>query len=100
MRMDVYRLLNTSVTKNAYNFEVRTYPNPFTDVVNIEVALPQEDKVYIEFTDVTGKLLKVSSSDVKSKYHTFRLTDLNHTGILFGKVRVKDSNRTIKLLKF
>ncbi len=97
---NVVNLSNTSVTKNAYNFEVRTYPNPFTDVVNIEVALPQEDKVYIEFTDVTGKLLKVSSSDVKSKYHTFRLTDLNHTGILFGKVRVKDSNRTIKLLKF
>jgi hypothetical protein len=64
--------------------DIKAYPNPFSDKLNIEFTLPQDSKVKLELLSVTGQLLNVLEGDVKAG--ELQKAEFNAGGISRGMV--------------
>lgn len=79
--------------------EVRTYPNPFSDVLNMEVSLVRADKLTLEIFDVLGHLIKKIDTDKISDQHFLQINDLDYKGVLQCKISTSDATFTTKVIK-
>ena len=85
--------------------ELTIYPNPFTQVVNIEVELTEKSDVRVDIFDMTGRL--ISNLDlnayVSGKYNfVWNASDAENNrvdpGIYFVRVQMGDQTTTKKLI--
>ncbi len=92
--------IGTSNTANVENnIKVSTYPNPFIDVLNVEVELDTPEKVNIILTDVAGKIIRSVSSNQVSGSHNIQIKDLDYKGVIFVKVESKNVSKYFKVIK-
>jgi hypothetical protein len=85
---------------NVQDYQLRVFPNPTSDHININYDLKEISSVSIELVDITGRfvstLLPRSTQHVESYQRTFQLTDLN-SGMYFIKLKINDNESVIKL---
>ncbi|MEO7924209.1 MAG: T9SS type A sorting domain-containing protein [Chitinophagaceae bacterium] len=78
-----------------------SFPNPFTNVLNIQVVSPGEQTIRLQLTDILGKTIFTRSEPCPKGTHTFMLHDLGNipTGIYFLQVTTPGGKKQFKLLK-
>ncbi|MDX2173300.1 MAG: T9SS type A sorting domain-containing protein [Bacteroidota bacterium] len=77
---------------------INVYPNPFTDLLNVEVNLTTADKLEVEIMDVTGRLIKKIKSNELADKHVIEIKNLNYKGVLFIKVSANNVNNVTKVI--
>jgi hypothetical protein len=90
------------VPGSGVNFVKAVFPNPFEDVVNIELRMNEEAKVKVEITNVAGQSLGVVREfDLKSGKQTIKLNLKEMSaGMYFAKLYVDGVQRsTSKIVK-
>ncbi|WBV59792.1 T9SS type A sorting domain-containing protein [Chryseobacterium camelliae] len=90
---DYTAAISTLSTSEVSKVSAKVYPNPVSDLLNIESKNTIES---IEIYDINGKLIKTISQ--KSSSASVRLSDLA-PGTYFAKVNDHKTNQTIKFIK-
>lgn len=90
---------NSSVFNKSKSASIHSYPNPFIDVLNIDVQLNQADKINVEITDVTGRVLRKMTISNVSARHRITINDLNFNGLIHCKVSSSQEIYTVRALK-
>lgn len=105
--IDETELVDTEELINDPDSLVNVYPNPFRDVLNVELSVREnleEDKIMVSIHDFTGKTIKVLSSGtsaITDKYlYTWKPGVEISAGVYF--VRIVSANRTFvqKVIKW
>jgi hypothetical protein len=65
---------------------INAYPNPFDEVLNIEVNLEKPTAVDVEIMDALGRVLRVIKSSAITNKHKLQVQDLDYKGVMFVKV--------------
>lgn len=83
---------------------IRTYPNPFTTQINVDVEVKKETPLKLEIFDLSGRLLQMESkSSVPAGTTTIRInvsSKVQSAGIYILRVSGKTSNpKVVKLIK-
>ncbi|MBK8044239.1 MAG: T9SS type A sorting domain-containing protein [Haliscomenobacter sp.] len=78
---------------------VYVYPNPFTEVLNIEVQLEKPNALEVEIIDALGRVLRVAKSSNVTDKHALQIQNLDYTGILFVKVKSEGKYALVKVVK-
>lgn len=68
-----------NIASNAAKEEVRIYPNPADNLLNIVFRLPVSDLQYISLTDLTGRVVAQQEYSMQTAYYSFSTTGL-HAG--------------------
>lgn len=90
---DYTAVIATLSTSEVSKVSAKVYPNPVSDLLNIESKNTIES---IEIYDINGKLIKTISQ--KGSSASVKLSDLA-TGTYFAKVNDHKTNQTIKFIK-
>lgn len=78
---------------------IKVYPNPFEDELNVEIHLSKSEAVEIEVMDAAGKLLHIFHSGYKSDYHMMQIRNLDYKGILIIKAKSVSLTKIFKVFK-
>ena len=78
---------------------IRAFPNPFNEVLNIEVNLEKSNSLEVEIIDALGRVLRVAKSSNVTDKHTFQMQNLDHKGFLFVKVKSDGKYGLVKVVK-
>lgn len=78
---------------------VYAYPNPFDEVLNIDVTLEKPNTLEFEIIDALGRVLRVLKSSNVTDKHAFQIQNLDHKGILFVKVKSDGKYGLVKVVK-
>lgn len=79
---------------------VSVYPNPFNNVINININDIKEGKFKLTLMDASGKILWTKNvNDASSSYHEVIYTSSYAHGIYFLNYINNDKNTVIKLIK-
>ena len=89
----------SSVTDDTWLENFKVYPNPWSDVLNVEVGLFKAEKVELEIMDATGKLMKVIDTESALEQHMIQIRDLDYKGVLIVKAKTGSFTKTFKVLK-
>ncbi len=83
------------------NNQIRVYPNPFTDFLNIEFSLPGQNKVKLDIFDITGDKLIIENlqNTGKNKVNTIDLSDIPE-GVYLLKISMENSIELHKIVKY
>ena len=81
------------------NYTIHAYPNPFTEVLNIEVNQNEPNPIEVEVIDALGRILRVDNSSLFSKKHYLQIQNLDYRGLLFVKIKSNGRYDVVKLLK-
>jgi len=96
-------MLKTTATTISDEVALRNYPNPFTDMTTIEYVLPQDGKVSMTISDLSGKALANPLQDkmCESGVHTlqFDATSLS-AGMYFCTLQTANIVKTHKITVF
>ena len=89
---------------NIHKEEIKYFPNPFRDIVNINISSFKNEPIngYLSITNLTGKIVrKIRLSDLvfQSKHLSLDLSDLED-GVYFFTVQTQQYFSTQKLIKF
>jgi len=77
----------------------RLYPNPVSDVLNIEIRDVQDQKLDLSVFDISGRLISESKSAVYNQQLSYSIRSLN-AGIYFLNIRLADGYQTkLKFIK-
>lgn len=79
--------------------KVKIYPNPTTDVVNINLGIGENKASTLTITDLTGKIINVQEFKNSNSIQTVNIAHLP-TGTYFFTVRTDDAFRTERIVKF
>jgi hypothetical protein len=97
----VNAMVNTN-TLSKENYQLTSYPNPFSDQINLALVLEDSDQVLIKLYDQNGRMIKqILNSNLNAGEHVFD-TDLSQlsSGVYYAKVFVGNySPRTVKWVK-
>ena len=80
-------------------YSISAYPNPFNEVLNIEVKLEKPNSLEVEIIDVLGRILRVIKSSNVTDKHTFQIQNLDHKGVLLVKVKSDGKYGLVKVVK-
>ncbi|MDX2067887.1 MAG: T9SS type A sorting domain-containing protein, partial [Haliscomenobacter sp.] len=80
-------------------YSISAYPNPFDEVLNIEVRLEKANPLEVEIIDALGRVLRVLKSSNVTDKHFFQVQNLDHEGILFVKVKSDGKYGLVKVVK-
>ncbi|MCX6352884.1 MAG: T9SS type A sorting domain-containing protein [Bacteroidetes bacterium] len=62
----------TAIEVSTSNFNLKIYPNPFKEMINVEYTLTEASQVQILITDITGKeIVKENLSHADAGQHTY-----------------------------
>lgn len=92
----------SSPTFMAGNIEMKAYPIPAKEVINVDVKLTGNDNRYsIILYDVMGNVVdEITEKQANTGWHTLQLSlDKARGNILFLKVRTNSSEKVIKVVK-
>lgn len=84
------------------DFNISSFPNPFSDQVTIKYSIPEEMKITVTLMDITGKIV-LQPVRQEQKYigeHYLELDVRNlAAGMYYYRVRAGDSFKTGKIIK-
>lgn len=84
------------------NFEVKCYPNPFSNHFTIEYKVEKSTDILIQIYDITGKKNKDlyfgKVNPGKQTFQSYNLSDLKQ-GIYFINFKINNKSKTLKLIK-
>ena len=89
----------TSTLDVFLNKSIRAYPNPFSEILNIEVNLDNPSSIEYEIVDALGRTLRTNKSNTISTKHNLVIRDLDYKGVLFVKVKSHYSQGFVKIIK-
>jgi PKD repeat protein len=96
-------ILNFPVSTNDVNIfinNIKIYPNPTNDILNIELNLDKKSKVQFQIFDAVGKLvLTTSNQSFNTQSTTLDLSNLP-LGIYFLQVRIDENVVTKKVVRY
>ncbi len=90
------------VTNSNVSFDdVKAYPNPFANELNISFNSAKNTSGLVEITNIQGKVITVKNTDVQKGLNTITLTELNDlsAGIYFVRLSVNGETQVMKLVK-
>jgi ligand-binding sensor domain-containing protein len=96
-RSNIINKLNTSIASSANTEELRIFPNPAENAINVYFANPNNDEFKVQLIDISGKILtqKITHSD----YLVIERENLK-SGIYFIELKSSsNSNRAKVILK-
>ena len=80
--------------------DLKVYPNPSNAVFNIELTLPQKDKVTIEIIDIVGSTIDEMEKDLVAGTHNMRFDATRlPSGSYHLRVKGKSIDEVRKLIK-
>jgi hypothetical protein len=79
------------------NFEVKIYPNPFSEELNLLINCKDQNPLLIEINNISGELVYQQSSTVSSGILKINLASLN-SGLYL--VKLSDAEGNMKAVKF
>ncbi len=79
--------------------KLKVYPNPWSEVMNVEVSLTKPEKLKLEIMDSAGKLLRVLETESESGQHLIQIRDLEYKGVLILKAKTGSFTKTFKVFK-
>jgi len=90
----------TNLTPNVKIEVDNVYPNPFSDILNIDIVSENAKEVEITILDMNGRLVKVEKVQLSDGFNNIHLTEnigklLNGTYI----VDISNNNKTVKSFK-
>ena len=89
----------TSTLDVLLNKSIRAYPNPFSEILNIEVKLDNPGSIEYQTVDALGRTLRTNKSNTISTKHNLVIRDLDYKGVLFVKVKSHYSQGFVKIIK-
>ena len=94
---------NTSVgvEDNSNHFNLKVFPIPAKDKINLSFSLKEKKQLEIKLFDVSGKIYKTMLSEIRSQgdYHdSFNLSDLFSKGIYFLKIETDEMSYVKKII--
>ena len=78
---------------------VYAYPNPFNEVLNIEVKLEKSNPLELEIIDGLGRVVRVIKSTHVTNRHTVQIQNLDYKGVLYVKVKSDGKYALVKVVK-
>jgi len=91
-----YNLNSIGIENEYISLPVISYPNPFTDELNIN-TLTELNEASFEITDASGRYVK-AYKNMNGKNHTINLGELNN-GLYFMKIISQNRSATLKIIK-
>ncbi len=91
------------ITENTDNpFNIKVFPNPFTDKICIEYTLTENENVELTLVDITGQELIKLSNEKQSKGAQTAVIDASKLskGIYFYKLKIGDKEQKGKLIRY
>jgi hypothetical protein len=79
--------------------DINIYPNPFTEVLNIEVEMHKSSNITIEVMDETGKVLRTFNTGKDAGRQVYQIKDLDYKGVLLVKTTSGHFTKTFKVIK-
>jgi uncharacterized protein YjdB len=90
----------TAIHSESANVPVKVYPNPFASSVNFNITLIRDENVSITIADVSGKIISVSTHQLKLGENIISITsDAMHPGLYFYTIKGQEILNTGRLLK-
>lgn len=89
-----------SISKTLY--DVRVYPNPVTDILNIDFYLPSTKQLSLDLFDATGKMVKsISSNATKTIGNYHEQVDIHDlpSGLYLLVLKMNDDIYRVKVIK-
>ncbi len=97
--MQARGLLTVVENNNMNSFQAEVYPNPFVDKFFLSFGNVSDQKISLEITDLTGRLIWTKDMNIsKSRMQIDALNGLD-SGIYFLKISSGNSIQTLKLIK-
>lgn len=82
-----------------YVSNITAFPNPSTDVINVELNAQKSSTIKLQLVDVTGKLIKeINAGEIQGKYNTTINTTGISKGIYFLKISANDAVEVKKII--
>ncbi len=99
----ILKASTTSVKSNLEkaDLKIKIYPNPATDLVNIEFSLPEKRAMKISLFNANGQIIKsICDTDFDSGHHKIQMNSNNLvSGMYWITFRSEYNSQTIKLIK-
>ncbi len=99
------RLYLTGGTESVETFSVEkssinAYPNPFNDMLNIEIDAAENDNITINVYNVSGQIIYTANTGVSDGVNNIEIATSNYgAGVYFINVVGNSINETIKVVK-
>ncbi|MEX1189695.1 MAG: T9SS type A sorting domain-containing protein [Bacteroidia bacterium] len=83
------------------SFEASAYPNPFAEVLNLNLQGQAQEKVSIDVMDLSGRILSSEALVLPStEYtHTLNTSALNNAGLFLVRIQSENSSSTIRVVR-
>lgn len=95
--------INKGGNENVVDFEINSFPNPFTDQISILLKVDSEESVKVQLTDVTGKILFEDNWELTAGNYSEKtingLSGLNG-GVYFLRVQKGETWEVERVFKF
>jgi hypothetical protein len=88
-------------TESKISDNVKMYPNPFTNEINVSFVSASNQTATIEILDIQGKLIQTNSVNVFAGFNNLAINNLNvlNNGFYFVRLTVNGEKQTFKLVK-
>lgn len=96
-------IVNVKDTEINQTYPIRIFPNPFTDLINLEIKLDKNCKMIANIYDLTGKLLKKVEFEFNTNSNEFYKIDLKdlllQNGTYIIKINYLDKEYSEKVVR-
>ena len=80
-------------------YDIKVYPNPFMDHLNIEVNLPGTQPLEIQLHSLDGKLIRSASISDNKVHHFIQIKDIQYQGVLICTIKSGAYNMVYRVVK-
>ena len=95
----VYQESELGVSEAIQNPELRLYPNPVLDVLNIQIKHLENQKVFLSIFDISGRLISETKPMVRNQQISLSTQPLN-SGVFVAQIKLENGYQTfIKFIK-
>lgn len=94
---EVKMVTNNEPTNN----DIKVYPNPFSNIVNVEINATESIETVVKITDITGKLVASQTVmlNIGVNHVSINNIDKLSNGVYFVSVTNNSTNEVVKVLK-
>jgi len=91
---------NTNTLVTDQNIEMNVYPNPFVDIITVEIFTSIEETVLYTMYDITGKVIMSGKEIINTGYNTLTVqTEYLSAGIYILNVVTDNETHTFRVVK-
>jgi photosystem II stability/assembly factor-like uncharacterized protein len=91
----------TSVEEILEAYEVKNYPNPFTNSTRLSFSLTEKSSIFAQLYDVNGRVISTLINNQEGAgTHTYDVNTSNlESGVYFCRLKINESEKTFKWVK-